>query len=138
MNSLTPLELALKFAALTHLGLVAAGALMPRATGLWRECAKLAPFPRTLFRVYYAFIGLCLVSFGLGSWVFATELANGSAPARAVCGFLAAFWVIRWIAARLLDVTPYLVNHWWRAGYTATNLVFTALPFIYAWGALRR
>jgi len=74
----THLELALKLAALTHLGLVAAGALMPCATGLWSECAKLAPFPRTLFRVYYAFIGLCLFSFGLGSWIFARELASGS------------------------------------------------------------
>ena len=132
----TKLELALKFAALMHLGLIAAGALMPRATGLWRECAKLAPFPRTLFRVYYAFIGLCLVSFGLGSWVFAPELASGTAFARAVCGFLAAFWAIRLIAALVLDVRPYLVNGWWRLGYHATNVVFSTLPFVYAWAAL--
>jgi hypothetical protein len=131
------LELALKFAALTHLGLIAAGALMPRATGLWKECARLPAFPRTLFRVYYAFIGLCLVSFGLGSWVFAGELASGTPFARALCGFLAAFWTIRLIAALLLDVKPYLVNRWWRLGYALTNVVFTTLPFIYAWGAVR-
>jgi hypothetical protein len=132
------LELALKFAALTHFGLIAAGALMPRATGLWRECAKLCPFARTLFRVYYAFIGLCLFSFGLGSWVFADELAGGTALARALCAFLAAFWTVRLIAALVLDVRPYLLNNWWRLGYGLTNVVFTALPFIYAWGALRR
>lgn len=137
MNTNTHLELFLKLAALTHLGLVAAGALMPRATGLWAECAKLAPFARTLFRVYYAFIGLCLVSFGLGSWVFADELASGAPLARALCGFLAAFWTLRWIAALLLDVTPYLVNRWWRLGYSATNIVFCLLPFLYAWVALR-
>jgi hypothetical protein len=132
------LELALKLAALTHLGLIAAGALMPRATGLWTECAKLSGFARTLFRVYYAFIGLCLFSFGIGSWVFADELASGAPFARAVCGFLATFWTIRWVAAILLDVKPYLVNRWWRFGYSLTNVVFTALPFIYAWGALKR
>jgi hypothetical protein len=131
----TKLELALKFAALTHLGLIAAGVLMPRATGLWRECAKLAPFPRTLFRVYYAFIGLCLVSFGLGSWIFAGELASGALFSRAICGFLAAFWTIRLVAALLLDVRPYLVNRWWRLGYHATNVVFSTLPIIYAWAA---
>lgn len=131
------LEFALKFAAITHLGLIAAGALMPYATGLWKECGKLSAFSRTLFRVYYAFIGLCLVSFGLGSWVFADELASGAPFARAVCGFLAAFWTIRLIAAALLDVKPYLVNGWWRIGYGLTNLVFSTLPFIYAWGALR-
>ncbi len=48
---------------------------------------------------------------------------------------LAAFWTLRWIAARLLDVTPYLVNGWWRFGYSATNVVFCLLPFLYAWAA---
>lgn len=131
----THLELLLKLAALTHLGLVAAGALMPFATGLWSDCAKLTPFARTLFRVYYAFIGLCLFSFGIGSWLFASELASGAPLARAVCAFLAAFWTLRWIAALLLDVTPYLVNGWWRLGYSATNVVFCLLPFLYAWAA---
>ncbi|MES2693190.1 MAG: hypothetical protein V4773_06930 [Verrucomicrobiota bacterium] len=131
----THLELALKFAALTHFGLVAAGALMPVATGLWSDCAKLTPFARTLFRVYYAFIGLSLVSFGLGSWFFAAELASGAPLARAACAFLAAFWTLRWIAALLLDVTPYLANSWWRLGYHATNVVFCILPFLYGWAA---
>jgi hypothetical protein len=131
------LELALKLAALTHVGLVAAGALMPGATGLWSECARLSPFARTLFRVYYAFIGLCLVSFGIGSWIYAHELAAGAPLARALCGFLAAFWTLRWVAALLLDVRPYLVNAWWRAGYAATNVVFCVLPFLYVWAACR-
>jgi hypothetical protein len=129
------LELALKLAALVHVGLVVAGALMPIATGLWRETKRLSPFGNTLFHVYYAFIGLCLVSFGLGSWFFADELASGAPFARSVCAFLAVFWTLRWVAAVLLDVRPYLVNGWWRAGYAATNVVFCLLPFIYGWGA---
>ena len=129
------LELALRLAALVHLGLIAAGALMPRATGLWSDTKKLTPFGRRLFRIYYAFIGLCLFSFGIGSWVFADELASGNPFARAVCAFLAAFWTLRWIAALLLDVSPYLVNGWWRLGYSTTNIVFCLLPLIYAWGA---
>ena len=130
------LEDALKLAALVHLGLIAAGALMPRATRLWSEADAMSPFGRTLFRVYYAFIGLCLFSFGTGTWFYAAELASGAPLARAVCGFLAAFWTLRWIAALLLDVRPYLTNDWWRIGYTATNVVFCLLPFIYAWGAI--
>jgi hypothetical protein len=129
------LELAFKLAAIVHLGLVAAGALMPRATGLWSDIAKLTPFSRALFRTYYAFIGLCLFSFGIGSWIFAAELASGEALARGVCAFLAAFWTLRWIAALALEVRPYLVNGWWRVGYSATNIVFSTLPLIYAWGA---
>jgi hypothetical protein len=131
-------ELLLKFAALTHLGLIAAGLLMPKATGLWAEVKQLSPFARGLFRTYYLFIGLCLVGFGLGSWVMAPELAAGSPLARAICGFLAAFWTIRLVAAIwVLNVKPYLTNGWWRLGYQATNVVFGALPFFYAWLAFR-
>lgn len=128
------LELALKFAALVHLGLIAAGALMPRVTKLWNETERMSPFARMLFRVYYAFIGLCLFSFGAGTWFFAAELASGEPFARAVCGFLAAFWLLRLIAATLLDVRPYLTSRSRRLGYAATNLVFSLLPLIYGWG----
>lgn len=131
-------ELLLKLAALAHLGLIAAGLLMPRVTGLWQEAEKLAPFARSLFRTYYLFIGLCLVGFGLGSWVFAPELAGGSALARGVCGFLAAFWALRLFAAVwLLDVKPFLRGPWRVAGYHATNAVFSALPVLYGWLAVR-
>lgn len=124
-------ELLLKLAALAHLGLIAAGLLMPRATGLRAETKKLSPFARGLFRTYYAFIGLCLVGFGAGSWFLARELASGTTLARAACGFLAVFWTIRLVAAAwVLDVRPYLTNAWWRAGYHATNVVFGLLPFL--------
>jgi hypothetical protein len=131
-------EVVLKLSALVHVGLLAAGILMPWATGIWKEVAKLSPFARGLFKTYYCFIGLCLVSFGLGSWIFAAELAAGSAFSRAACGFLAVFWLIRLVAAIwVLDVRPYLTNGWWRLGYYATSVVFGLLPFTYAWLALR-
>jgi hypothetical protein len=128
----------LKLAALTHLGLIAAGLLMPKVTGLWADTKKLSPFAQGLFRTYYAFIGLCLVSFGAGSWIFAAELAGGTALARACCGFLALFWAIRMAAAIwVLDVKPYLTGPWHKVGYQLTNIVFGSLPFLYAWLALR-
>jgi hypothetical protein len=130
--------LLLKLAALTHLGLIAAGLIMPSATKLWPQVATLPPFARALFRTYYAFIGLCLVGFGLGSWFLAEHLASGTTLARAMCGFLACFWLVRLIAAAwVLDVRPYLTNGWWKVGYQLTNVVFGALPFLYAWLAFR-
>jgi len=129
----------LKLAALAHLGLISAGILMPRVTGLWAEMAKLAPFARALFRVYYAFIGLCLVSFGLGSWFLAPQLADGSTLARAVCGFLAVFWIIRLAAAIwVFDVRPFLTDPWRRFGYHVLNIVFGTFPIVYGWLALCR
>lgn len=111
---------------------------MPARTQLWTHIAVLPPFVKGLFRVYYLFIGLCLVSFGAASWFLAEELASGTRLARAVNGFLAAFWTVRLVAAAcILDVRPYLTHTWWRVGYQVTNIVFAILPCIYAWLALR-
>jgi hypothetical protein len=130
------LILLLQFAGLMHLGLMCAGALMPRAVNLKNNLAALPPFIRRLFWVYYVFIGLCLVSFGVMTFTFAGTLAAGSGLARALCVFLALFWTVRLVAATFVfDVRPYLTNNAWRLGYHATNIVFIYLPLVYAWVA---
>jgi hypothetical protein len=128
----------LKLAALAHIGLLVAGQMMPFVTGLWAELRKLAPFPRRLFCVYYAFVILCVVAFGLGSWFFAGDLASGTTPTRWICAFLTVFWLIRLVAALwIFDVRPYLTNNWLRLGHHVTNVVFAMMPMVYAWLALR-
>lgn len=132
------LTLLLQIAGLLHLGLICAGALMPRAVNLRENIAVLPQFIRRLFWVYYAFIGLCLVSFGIITITLAGTLASGSDLARAICAFMALFWTIRLIAATFVfDVRPYLTNNFWRIGYHATNVVFIYLPIVYAWAALK-
>ena len=84
MNTST-LTLLLRFAGLLHLGLLCAGLMMPGVVGLRAHLAQLPSFIRRLFWVYYAFIGLCLVSFGILTFVLAGTLAEGSALARALC-----------------------------------------------------
>jgi hypothetical protein len=130
--------LLLKLAALTYLGLLAAGLLMPRVVGLGEHIRTLPQFIRQLFWVYYTFVGLCLISFGLGTFFLAEELASGTPLARAACGFLAIFWTVRFIAGSFVfDLRPYLTSTWRRIGLHAANLVFTALPFVYGWAALK-
>jgi hypothetical protein len=130
--------LMLKLAALSYLGLLAAGALMPGIVGMRQHLAVLPVFIRQLFWVYYAFIGLSLLSFGLGTFFLADQLAAGTPLARAVCGFLAVFWGIRLVAGTFIfDLRPYLTNRWRRAGLKAANLVFACLPLIYGWVAVR-
>jgi hypothetical protein len=104
---------------------------------LRQHVAVLPPFIHRLFWVYYSFIGLFLVGFGALSFFLASELASGTALARAVCGFLALFWTMRLcVAALVFDVRPYLTNALWRIGYYATNVAFAILPMIYGWAAL--
>lgn len=129
----------LEIAGVLHLGLICAGVLMPRAVHLRSHLAVLPPFIRRLYWVYYTFIGLCLVSFGVITIIFAPELASGENLARAICAFLAVFWTVRLIAATFVfDVRPYLANSFWKIGYQATNIVFAYLPVVYAWAALRK
>lgn len=137
MNTHT-LTLLLELAGTMHLGLLCAGALMPQAVNLRAHIAVLPPFIQRLFWVYYAFIGLCLVSFGLITVTFASILAAGGGLARAVCAFLAVFWMVRLIAATFIfDMRPYLTTRFRRLGYHAMNVVFIYLPIIYAWAALK-
>jgi hypothetical protein len=132
------LVIALQLAGLMHLGLIAAGVMMPRAVKLRSHVAVLPVFIRRLFWVYYSFIALILVAFGSVSFFLAPELASGTALARAVCGFLAAFWTTRlFVAAFVFDVRPYLASVLWKIGYHATNVAFALLAPIYGWGAFR-
>lgn len=130
--------LLLKLAALTYFGLLAAGLLMPRVVGLPEHTRALPKFIRQLIWVYYTFLALCLISFGLGTFFLAEELASGAPLARAVCGFLAVFWFVRFIVGTFVfDLRPYLTSTWRRVGLFAANLVFTTLPFVYGWAAFR-
>jgi hypothetical protein len=126
----------LQIAGLMHLGLVWAGATMPRTVQLSEHLRPLPPFIRNLFWVYYSFIALILVSFGTLTFLFADEIAAGEPVARALCILMATFWTVRLIAAVFVfDVRPYLTNGFYRIGYQATNLVFLYLVVLYGWTA---
>jgi hypothetical protein len=132
------LTLLLQIAGVLHLGLIAAGLTMPRAVNLRPQIAGLAPFVRQLFWVYYSFIGLCLVSFGIITFTLARPLAQGGPLAKALCLFLAAFWTLRLIAATFIfDVSPYLKRPALRLGYHATSIVFIYLPALYLLAAFK-
>ena len=132
------LAMLLKVGGVLHLGLMAAGLMMPQAVGLRTHLTTLPEFIRRLFWVYYGFIALCLVSFSVISFAFADTLAAGSSLARAVCAFLAVFWTLRLLVATFVfDLRPYLTSTSRRIGYHATNIVFAYLPVVYGLAASR-
>ena len=132
------MTLLLQVAGVLHLGLMCGGLLMPKVVRLRWHLATLPPFIRQLFWVYYAFIALCLVAFSVLSTVFAGALSDGSALARALCVFLAAFWTLRFLVATFVfDMEPYLTNGFRRVGYGALNAVFVYLPIVYTLAAVQ-
>jgi hypothetical protein len=132
----------LQLAGILHLGLACAGLMMPGVVNLRGHLRPLPVFIQRLFWVYYAFIGLCLVSFGCLTFTLAGTLADGSVLARALCSFFAAFWTLRLIAATFVfDLSPYLTNAFRRIGYHTINIVFIYLPVVYvlaAWNGGKR
>jgi hypothetical protein len=135
MNTST-LTTLLQIAAILHIGLLCAGASMPKAVNLRGHIATLPPFLRQLFLVYFTFIALMLVGFGSLTFLFAHAMAAGEPTARALCMLMTVFWGIRLIAAGFIfDVRPYLTNWFYRLGYQATNLVFVYLVAVYALAA---
>ena len=133
-----PLSLLLQIAGVMHLGLMAAGLLMPRVVHLHGHLVAMPPFIRQLFWVYYSFIALCLVGFSVMTIVFADTLAAGGPLARALCAFLAVFWTLRLVVATFVfDLRPYLTSDFRRLGYHATNVAFAYLPVVYVLAAVR-
>jgi hypothetical protein len=123
----------LQVAGLCHAGLLVAGASMPKAVSLRRQLRGLPPFPRRLFYVYFAFIGMILAGFGVLTFSFAEEIAAGQPLARALCALMALFWSTRLcVAVFVFDVRPYLTNWFYRLGNAALNLVFVYLVLTYA------
>jgi len=123
-------------AGLLHLGLLCAGATMPRAVRLGTHLAGLPPFIRRLVWVYYGFIASMLAGFGTLTFCFADRMAAGDPVARALCLYLACFWGARWVVAGwVFDVRPYLTHWFYRVGHYATTLVFVYLTLIYSWVA---
>ena len=135
MNTST-LTVLLQIAAILHIGLLCAGASMPKVVNFRRHIATLPPFLRQLFLVYFTFIALMLVSFGSLTFLFAHAMAAGEPTARALCIMMTVFWSIRlFVAGFVFDVRPYLTNWFYRVGHQATNLIFVYLVAIYALAA---
>ena len=132
------LTLLLRVAGVLHLGLMSAGLLMPKVVNMRAHLAGLPAFIRQLFWVYYTFIGLCLVSFGVITIVFAETLASGATFARALCVFFAVFWTLRLLVGTFVfDMRPYLTSTPRRVGYHALNVAFAYLPVVYLLAATR-
>ena len=132
------LTMLLKVGGVMHLGLMAAGLMMPQVVGLRAHLTTLPEFIRRLFWVYYSFIALCLLSFSVLTFAFADTLASGGQLARAICAFLAVFWTLRLVVATFVfDLRPYLTSTARRMGFHATNVAFAYLPIVYGVAAVR-
>jgi hypothetical protein len=133
------LALLLRLGGVLHFGILIASALVPHVLDWKAELQKLPRLLRQLVWVHGVFIVLTIVGFGTISILYADALAAGTPLARAVCGLIAVFWLLR-LAVQfwVFDASPHLTSTFLRLGYHGLTLVFLYLGTIYALSALAR
>ena len=130
------LELLIRIGGVLHLGILIASALVPGALEWKRELEKLRPLSRQLIWVHGAFIVLVIIAFGVISLALPGELASRTPLARAVCAFIAFFWLARLgVQFFVFDATPFLTRPHLKIGYHALTVVFFVLVVIYGYAA---
>ena len=134
---MSKLELLLRLAGMLHFAILLASALTPHALDWRKSLASLHPFLRRLFWVYGAFIVLVIVNFGVLTLVHADAMAAGLPVARALCSFIAVFWLARLgVQLFVFDARPFLTNWFYKLGYHGLTVVFIYFVFVYGWAAL--
>ena len=116
-------------AALIQLGIAVLNLFLVRLLGWQRDLESMPLLVREVFRVHAWFISITLALFGIWTWRFVEELANGdNLVARWLAAGIGLFWAIRTV----LQVTYYSRSHW--RGQTGRTIIHFALLMIY--GAL--
>lgn len=120
-----------------HAGTLLGSAQVPRELRFQDELPRLSPLLRHWVLVAGGYIVLNIVAFGLVSLTMSSDLASGTPLARAVCGYIAVFWLIRLIIQLLcFDARPYLRNWFLKAGWHGLTVVFTYQTLVYGAAAL--
>jgi hypothetical protein len=120
-----------------HFGMLIASALVPQVLDWKASLCKLDRLSQQIVWVHGAFLVLVIIGFGLVSVLLPAELAGASPLARAICGFIAAFWGARLaIQFFVFDARPFL-GYWpLRLGYHGLTVVFAYHTVVYGLAAL--
>ena len=122
-----------------HFSLLIASSLIPSTLRLRQELARLEAMTRELIWVHAGYIVMIIAAFGLLSIFQAGALAGGSVLARAICGFIALFWLARLgIQFFVFDAKPHMKNWFLKVGYHCLTVVFVCLVLIYGFAAMAK
>lgn len=125
-------ELAIRFAGVIHLGILVAGALVPKKLSWATELGKLGALNRSVLWTHGIYIFGTILSMCLICLLFPGELVSGTPFAKFLCGLFLVFWAGRlFIAAFYFDVSEHLTHPLLVWGYRALNLSFIVLCGIY-------
>jgi hypothetical protein len=127
MDESMTLEHGLQLAGILQLAIASANLVAIRMFRYRQGLAAAPEVIRQVFWVQNVFLVLVLVGFSLLCLLLPTELTGGDVLGRAVCGFLAIFWLLRLIA-QFAWYSPEKRRQYW-----TLNAVFVA-AFVYLVG----
>ena len=129
---------ALILAGLAQLGIAASSVFIPRLLGWREETSRLKPLTRQVFWTYAGYILCFHIAFGLLSLLAPASLLDGSLLARAVCGFIAVYWLVRLtLQFAVFDRSVAAGRPLFRFGEAAYVSTFAYLVLVYGATAVR-
>ena len=112
------LEGLLIVAGVFHLGLVCVGFSAAKVLNWKHELRNLQTLSRQLIWVHGGYIVATIIAFGLVSILLTSQLTDGTALSRFVCGFIALFWSARLIIALFFfDARHHTKSTFLKVGY---------------------
>ena len=136
IDQLTPENL-LRLAGVAHLISLSAILYAPVHLGWHEALGRVSPLLRQMGQVYHYYTAGTIVAMGLVSLGCAPDLASGTPLARAVCGYIALFWIVRLGVQAYYDFRPHVGRLWLKLGYHALSVLFVAFGVLYSWLAVR-
>ena len=126
-----------RLAGVAHLISLSAIIYAPIHLGWHEALGRVSKLLRQMGQVYHYYTTGTIVAMGLVSLFCAPDLTAGTPLARAVCGFIALFWIVRLGVQLYYDFRPHLNRPWLTFGYHALSALFVAFGVLYGWLALR-
>jgi hypothetical protein len=121
-----------------QLGLALGSLALPRVLDWRADTAKLQPLTRKVFWTYAGYIWATNVCFGVVSVAAPGALLDGSLLARAVAGYITAYWGARvLIQLFYFDRADAPQGFRYRVAEGALTLFFVGLTAVYGYAALR-
>jgi len=128
---------AVRLAGVAHLISLSAIIYAPIHLGWHDALGRVSKLLRQMGQVYHYYTMGTIVAMGLVSMGCAPDLVSGTPLARAVCAYIALFWIVRLGVQIYYDFRPHVNQPWLKFGYHALSVLFVTFGALYGWLAIR-
>ena len=126
-----------QLAGVAHLISLSAIIYAPIHLGWHEALGRVSKLLRQMGQVYHYYTAGTIVAMGFVSIFCAFDLVSGTPLARAICAYIALFWIVRLGVQLFYDFKPHVNAPGLKLAYHALSALFVAFGLLYGWLALR-